>query len=60
MSASETQIGKDLYEFGSFRVDPAKQLLLHEAEPVLKSTPLVHQSNRIPPEVAKSFIDELM
>jgi 2-oxoglutarate ferredoxin oxidoreductase subunit beta len=33
---------------------------LHEAEPVLKSTPLVHQSNRIPPEVAKSFIDELM
>ena len=33
---------------------------LHESEPVLKSTPLVHQSNRIPPEVAKSFIDELM
>ncbi|HEV2485067.1 MAG TPA: winged helix-turn-helix domain-containing protein [Terracidiphilus sp.] len=34
MSASETQIGKDIYEFGSFRVDPTKQLLLHEAEPV--------------------------
>jgi DNA-binding winged helix-turn-helix (wHTH) protein/tetratricopeptide (TPR) repeat protein len=34
MSASETQIGKDLYEFGSFRVDPAKQLVLHEGEPV--------------------------
>ena len=33
---------------------------LHESEPVLKSEPLVHQSNRIPPEVAKSFIDELM
>jgi eukaryotic-like serine/threonine-protein kinase len=34
MSASETQIGKELYEFGSFRVDPAKQLVLHEGEPV--------------------------
>jgi DNA-binding winged helix-turn-helix (wHTH) protein len=34
MSASETQIGKDFYEFGSFRVDPAKQLVLHEGEPV--------------------------
>jgi DNA-binding winged helix-turn-helix (wHTH) protein/tetratricopeptide (TPR) repeat protein len=34
MSASETQIGKELYEFGSFRVDTAKQLLLHEGEPV--------------------------
>src|ERR1700687_1318826 len=34
MSASETQIGKEIYEFGSFRVDPAKQLLLHDGEPV--------------------------
>lgn len=34
MSASETQIGKEHYGFGSFRVDPAKQLLLHEGEPV--------------------------
>jgi DNA-binding winged helix-turn-helix (wHTH) protein/tetratricopeptide (TPR) repeat protein len=34
MSASETQIVKDFYEFGSFRVDPAKQLVLHEGEPV--------------------------
>ncbi len=34
MSASETQIGRDLYEFGSFRVDPAKQLVLHQGEPV--------------------------
>jgi hypothetical protein len=34
MSASETQIGKELYEFGSFRVDPAKQLLLHDGESV--------------------------
>ena len=34
MSASETQIGKELYEFGSFRVDPAKQSLLHDGEPV--------------------------
>jgi 2-oxoglutarate ferredoxin oxidoreductase subunit beta len=33
---------------------------LHGAEPVLNSGPLAHQSNRIPPEVAKSFIDELM
>ena len=34
MSASETQIGKELYEFGSFRVDPAKQSLLNDGEPV--------------------------
>lgn len=33
---------------------------LHGAEPVLKSGPLVHQDNRIPPEIAKAFIDELM
>jgi len=33
---------------------------LTELEPVLNPGPLVHQSNRIPPPVAKSFIDELM
>ena len=32
----------------------------HDAEPVLKSGPLVHQNLRIPADVAKSFIDELM
>ena len=33
---------------------------LHDAEPVLKSGPLVKQDNRIPTDIAKSFIDELM
>ena len=33
---------------------------LHEREPVLKPGPLVHQGHRLPPEVAKAFIDELM
>jgi 2-oxoglutarate ferredoxin oxidoreductase subunit beta len=32
----------------------------HDAEPVLKSGPLVHQELRIPANVAQSFIDELM
>ena len=32
----------------------------HDADPVLKSGPLVHQNSRIPADVAKSFIDELM
>jgi 2-oxoglutarate ferredoxin oxidoreductase subunit beta len=32
----------------------------HEAEPVLKSGPLVHQDTRIPVDVGKSFVDELM
>ena len=32
----------------------------HDAEPVLKPGPLVHQNLRIPVDVAKSFIDELM
>jgi 2-oxoglutarate ferredoxin oxidoreductase subunit beta len=32
----------------------------HEAEPVLKSGPLVHQDTRIPVDVARSFVDELM
>ena len=33
---------------------------LHEAEPVLKNAPLVKQDSRIPADVAKSFVDELM
>jgi 2-oxoglutarate ferredoxin oxidoreductase subunit beta len=33
---------------------------LNDAEPVLKAGPLVHQDNRIPADIAKSFIDELM
>ncbi len=32
----------------------------HDAEPVLKPGPLVHQELRIPAEIAKSFVDELM
>jgi 2-oxoglutarate/2-oxoacid ferredoxin oxidoreductase subunit beta len=32
----------------------------HDAEPVLKPGPLVHQEMRIPADVAKSFVDELM
>ena len=32
----------------------------HEAEPVLNPGPLVHQEIRIPADVAKSFVDELM
>ena len=32
----------------------------HEAEPVLNSGPLVHQEIRIPADVARSFVDELM
>jgi 2-oxoglutarate/2-oxoacid ferredoxin oxidoreductase subunit beta len=32
----------------------------HDAEPVLKSGPLVHQDIRIPADIAKSFVDELM
>ncbi|HEX7157617.1 MAG TPA: 2-oxoacid:ferredoxin oxidoreductase subunit beta [Edaphobacter sp.] len=33
---------------------------LHDAEPVLKSGPLTHQDIRLPADIAKSFIDELM
>jgi 2-oxoglutarate ferredoxin oxidoreductase subunit beta len=33
---------------------------LHAAEPVLSAGPLVESNIRIPPEVAKSFVDELM
>ncbi len=32
----------------------------HDAEPVLKPGPLVHQKMGIPADIAKSFIDELM
>jgi 2-oxoglutarate ferredoxin oxidoreductase subunit beta len=33
---------------------------LDDAEPVLKAGPLVKQESRLPVEVAKSLIDELM
>jgi 2-oxoglutarate/2-oxoacid ferredoxin oxidoreductase subunit beta len=33
---------------------------LHESEPVLDKEPLVYQSSRIPPDVARSFVQELM
>ena len=33
---------------------------LHGAEPVLKNEPLVKQDIRVPADIAKSFIDELM
>jgi 2-oxoglutarate/2-oxoacid ferredoxin oxidoreductase subunit beta len=33
---------------------------LHEAEPVLNAAPLVQQPSRIPPEVAREFVAELM
>ena len=34
-------------------------LTLHGAEPVLNEGPLVHRALRVPPDVARSFIDEL-
>ena len=33
---------------------------LNEADPVLKAGPLAHQEYRLPAEVAKAFVDELM
>jgi 2-oxoglutarate ferredoxin oxidoreductase subunit beta len=33
---------------------------LHAAEPVLSAGPLVHQDPRVPPDVARTFIEELM
>jgi 2-oxoglutarate/2-oxoacid ferredoxin oxidoreductase subunit beta len=33
---------------------------LHGAEPVLNEGPLVHRDPRVPPDVACSFIEELM
>jgi 2-oxoglutarate ferredoxin oxidoreductase subunit beta len=33
---------------------------LHESEPVLANEPLVRQNWRIPPDVARSFVEELM
>jgi 2-oxoglutarate ferredoxin oxidoreductase subunit beta len=35
-------------------------LTLHGAEPVLNNGPLVHGDTRIIPDVARSFIEELM
>ena len=34
MATSGTEIGRECYEFGSFRMDPAKRLLLRENEPI--------------------------
>jgi DNA-binding winged helix-turn-helix (wHTH) protein/tetratricopeptide (TPR) repeat protein len=34
MAASGTQTGRECFEFGVFRMDPAKQLLLRDGEPV--------------------------
>jgi 2-oxoglutarate/2-oxoacid ferredoxin oxidoreductase subunit beta len=33
---------------------------LHEAEPVLNQGPLVYQEARVPPEVTRTFVEELM
>ena len=33
---------------------------LHASEPVLNNGPLVHQDPRVPPDVARAFIEELM
>jgi 2-oxoglutarate ferredoxin oxidoreductase subunit beta len=33
---------------------------LHAAEPVLNDGPLIHRDLRVPPDVARSFIEELM
>ena len=33
---------------------------LHAAEPVLNEGPLVHRDPRVPPDVARSFVEELM
>src|SRR6201984_3039681 len=33
---------------------------LHDSEPVLANEPLVKQSSRIPPDVARAFVEELM
>ena len=34
MSASASQKRKELYEFGPFRVDPEKEILLRAGEPI--------------------------
>src|SRR5438477_11970514 len=34
MSASKSQSFKELYEFGPFRIDPEKEILLRDGEPV--------------------------
>jgi len=59
MAMEESILWGDEIPIGKFfeRTDlPA----LNDAEPVLKSGPLVHQTNRLPPDVAKAFVDELM
>jgi 2-oxoglutarate ferredoxin oxidoreductase subunit beta len=33
---------------------------LHAAEPVLSTGPLVHSETRVPPDVARGFVEELM
>jgi 2-oxoglutarate/2-oxoacid ferredoxin oxidoreductase subunit beta len=33
---------------------------LHAAEPVLNEAPLVHQDPRVPADMARAFIEELM
>jgi hypothetical protein len=33
---------------------------LDESEPVLAAGPLVKQTSRIPPDVARAFVEELM
>jgi 2-oxoglutarate ferredoxin oxidoreductase subunit beta len=33
---------------------------LHGAEPVLDEGPLVHRDLRVPPDIARTFIEELM
>jgi 2-oxoglutarate ferredoxin oxidoreductase subunit beta len=33
---------------------------LHDSEPVLSTEPLVKQASRIPPDVARAFVEELM
>src|SRR5260370_5645857 len=54
MPASESQTGKELYEFGPFRVDPEKQVLLRGCEPIALTPKafrlllvLVRRSNQI-------------
>jgi DNA-binding winged helix-turn-helix (wHTH) protein/tetratricopeptide (TPR) repeat protein len=54
MSSSSSQIGKELYEFGPFRVDPEKQMLLRDGKPIALTPKafqlllvLVRRSNQI-------------
>ena len=61
MSTSEVQIGKELYEFGSFRADPSRQTLFRDDLPVSltpKTFQLLLALVRRPNEVVSK--DELM